>query len=410
MQSRVHFRPNRGMKLSVNQLIDILSILCVLIFSTREYITRLLPSIPYVSIGYLLFALLLASLLLNQKRINTSALVFIGGVIVVCVINWFLSSGLQKEYIYSLLIEPFTFVKLWVYFIIFSLVREPAKFRRNLLVIAYVNMFLLMLTTVSGLYAANGRVLNYVGLGISGAMWIPLIILHAFITDGRKRTFFVASAVVFVAFVAVYGNRGSLIAIIGFIVYCFIRYTQLKRKFAIASVIGIIAILVYAFQDAIRNLLISRISGFGLFSRNLNLLISGQLSYTTHRTDEIWVRVAEAIKNNWLTGYGLCYDRVLNGSLDIYAHNLALEVFLSFGVILGLILLLLHLNLGINNCVKIKETEWEYLFTPFYITSTLLLMFNNSFCLLSSFWIPYGVFFALKKARRAAKNQDGRNS
>lgn len=400
MQSKPIAIYHMRFRVSVNQLIDWLSIMCVIVFSTRDYVSRLLPSIPYMTLGYLLLALLLLFALISKKRLNISALLFLGCILLVCMLNWFFANGQQKEYIYTTLVEPFAFIKLWVYFIIFSLVREPEKFRKQLVNVAYINMFLLILTTVSGLYAANGRVLNYVGLGISGAMWIPLIILQAFITKGKKRGFYIVSAIIFIVFVAVYGNRGSLIAIMGYLIYCFLRYTNLKYKFRIATLIAIVSGLIYVFQDSILSYLISKITGLGIFSRNINLLIGGQLTYTTHRTDEIWVRIIDSIKSNWVTGYGLCYDRVLNGSADIYAHNLVLEVILSFGFIIGIILLLIHFVIGYKNCLNDKDAEWEYLFAPFYITSTLLLMFNNSFCMLSFFWIPYGVSFAYRKWRR----------
>lgn len=402
MQSRPMAIPWERFRISISQLIDTLSTLCIVIFSTREYVSRLAPLIPYTMLGYMLFALLIVLLLLETRRINISALLFFGCVVAVCVFNWLFSYGLQREYVYSILVEPCAFIKLWVYCIIFSLIREPEQFRKKLVVIAYINMALLMLVTISGLYGSKGRALNYLGLGISGAMWIPLIVLQAFITEGKRRAFYAVSAFIFIVFVAIYGNRGSLVAIIGFVIFCFLRYTKLKRKFVIASSIAIVTGIAYAFRDSILSYIISTVMRFGLFSRNINLLIGigGQLSFTTNRIDKIWVRVSEAIRQNWVTGYGLCYDRVLNGSVDIYTHNLVLELFISFGVIFGLILFVIHIMLGYKNCISTKDFEWEYLFAPFYITSTLLLMFNNSFCLLSFFWIPYGVYFAYRKQKR----------
>lgn len=388
---------NRGLKISVSQLVDALSILCIAIFSTRDYISRLLPSVPYTALGYCVFALLLAFLVVDSKRINNKALAFLGCTLLVIILNYIFARGLQREYIYNILVEPSAFIKLWIYFIVFSLIQDPAKFRRKLVGIAYLNMALLILVTVSGLYAAEGRVLNYVGLGISGAMWIPLITLEAFTSDGKKRGLNIVSAFVFILFIAVYGNRGSLVAIMGFVIFCWLKYTKFKRKLMIAVLIAVATIVVYIFQDAIVNFLITKVTGIGIFSRNINLLLSGKLTYTTHRSDEIWVEIADAIKKNWITGYGLCYDRILGGRIDIYAHNLVLEVLLSFGVILGMVLLIVHFYVGYKYCVKKHDSEWEYLFAPFYITSTILLMFNNSFCLLSFFWIPYSICFACRK-------------
>ena len=400
MQSGASLKKENRFVISINQIIDFLSMACLLLFSARECMMKLFPFLPYMAFTYLVFLLLVFFLLLEQKRINYKALIFLLAVIVVCFLNWELTNGHQKEYIYGMLIDPLAFIRLWVYFVVFSIVRDPKSLRKTLVIIAYANVLLLIFTVFRGVYGERNNVLNYVGLGISGAMWIPVIILEAFILNGRKRTIHTLASVVFIAFIAVYGNRGSLVAILAFIVFCFFKYTKVKRKTFISIIIILVASLVYSFQDELRNFIITKISSIGIFSRNLNLLISGRLGYTTHRTDEIWVKVARYIKERPFTGYGLCYDRILGGNIDVYAHNLVLEVLLSFGVIIGLVLLGLHVAMGIKNCFYAKDRDWEYLFTPFYITTTVLLMFNNSFCMLGFFWISYGLHFAMRKGKK----------
>ncbi|MBR5659647.1 MAG: hypothetical protein IKX10_09665 [Lachnospiraceae bacterium] len=399
-----------GIKISVNQLIDFLAMACVFIFSTREYVSKLFPSIPYVILGYFVFLFLIASLVLEQRRINWGAVCFLLGAGIVCFLCWGSSSGVQKEYIHTLLIDPYAIVKLWVYFVAFSLIRNPQDFRKKLLIIAYVNMALLIFVTVKGLYSTSAGTVNYVGLGISGAVWIPLIIFHSFETEGKMRVVNNISSVVFVLFIAIYGNRGSLLAIVGFVCFCFVRYTKFNQKIAVVSLVGFVTFVLYLFQDEIWSYILDLVSKMGLYSRNLTLITAGRLSYSTHRTDEIWVRVLEAIKEDVLTGRGLCYDRVLSGDISIYAHNLVLEVLLSFGIVFGGILIFLHFRMGIESCLKIHDHNWESLFFPFYVTSTLLLMFNSSLCLQSTFWLPYGTFFAWKKAKKNMVSSGGKRS
>lgn len=408
MHSRVLSRT--GIKISVNQLIDFLAITCVFIFSTREYISKLFPSIPYVVLGYFVFVFLIASLALEQNRINLRAVCFLIGAGIVCFLCWVVSSGVQKEYIHTLLIEPYALIKLWVYFIAFSLIRNPQEFRKRLLIIAYVNMALLIFVTVKGLYSTSAGTVNYVGLGISGAVWIPLIIFHAFVTEGKMRMVHNISSALFLLFIAIYGNRGSLLAIVGFVCFCFIRYTKINQKIAVVSLLGTGTFVLYLFQEEIWSYILDFVSRTGLYSRNLTLITAGRLSYSTHRTDEIWVRVLEAIKEDVLTGRGLCYDRVLSGDISIYAHNLVLEVLLSFGIVFGGILIIMHFRIGIDCCANIQDHDWEALFFPFFVTTTLLLMFNSSLCLLSTFWLPYGTFFAWKKAKKNMVSSGGKRS
>ena len=54
-------------------------------------------------------------------------------------------------------------------------------------------------------------------------------------------------------------------------------------------------------------------------------------------------------------------------------------------------------------CFCKDDLEWSKLFAPFFISSTVLLMFNNSFCQLGFFWASSGVYLAYQKEKRRRK-------
>lgn len=389
-----------GLKIKINTVIDFLSYVTLFLFSTHDCIVRLWPVLPYTMLGLVSLSALIFLSILSKRRVNQRTYIFLFFVYLIVAFSILLGSNTQGEYIKSLFLNTSVTSKLWVYLIVFSLIRDEKKWRRILLYFSYINMTLLVITTMSGLYSGGGREVNYLGIGITGAMWIPIIMQNAFTSDGMKRIINVIAAVVFSAFSIIYGNRGSILAIFAFLVFCILHYTKLKRKIAISIGIAAVAGLYANYQNVINTLIISTVNGLGISSRNLTLILNNQITYSTHRMDEIWVYVIDAIKERWWIGYGLCYDRVLSGDLSIYAHNLLLEVWLSFGVIIGTVLLIVYIVSGLKLCFCKDEPEWTGLFSPFFISSTVLLMFNNSFCQLGFFWASIGVYLAYQKGKR----------
>lgn len=375
-------------------------VLCILFFSAHDSLVRLFPILPYSSIRILLFALLLVVIVFFAPIGNLKAIGFLIFVYIVIGFSYLLSGPLQSEYIFTSFFSPPAASGLWVYFLVFSVIKRPEKWHKRLLCLAYVNIALMAVTALTGWYSSADRSLNYIGLGITTAMWSPIIIQHAFLTTGRKRMFHAMGAVFSVIFVTVYGNRGSLVAILAYVIYCIFKYTKMRRKVLIVAILCAISGVIYFYQSAIIDFVAIQVSKLGIYSRNLTLYLNGNIAYTTHRTDEIWVTVIEAIKSRPVLGYGLCYDRVLNSGT--YAHNLVLEVVLSFGIPIGILLLGTHLLVGLKFAFGHTEDDWERLLTPFWVTSTVLLMFNSSLCQLGFFWIPYGILFAYLRARKTS--------
>lgn len=390
-------------KIKINTVIDFLSYITLFLFSTHDCIVRLLPILPYTMLGLVSLSALVFLSILSKKRVNQRTFIFLFFVYLIVAFCILLGSNTQVEYIKSLFLDISSTSKLWVYFIVFSLIRDEKKWGRILLFFSYINMTLVVITTMSGLYSGGGREVNYLGIGITGAMWIPIIIQNAFTGYGVRRTINAIAAVVFSAFSIIYGNRGSVLAIFVFLVFCILHYTKLNRKIAIAIGISAVAVLYVIYQNEINVWIISTVNGLGISSRNLTLLLNNQITNSTHRMDEIWIYVLDAIKERWWIGYGLCYDRVLSGDISIYAHNLVLEVWLSFGVIIGTLVLIVYIISGLKLCFCKDEPEWSGLFSPFFISSTVLLMFNNSFCQLGFFWASAGVYLAYQKGKRGRK-------
>ena len=394
------------LKITKDELIDKLGLISLILISARDCLVRLLPVIPWNSVLVLSFLVfIIVALTMKQKRINYRSILIILVAYFVVTISYIVGTRLQREYIRDTFFDIFRFVALWLYLIIFSTLNESKKMLKWLLPVAYCNLFLLIIVTLSGLYSSKIRSINYLGLGINGMIWVAFIIQKTVEKDCKYRIVHIISAIAFSIFLLVYGNRGAVVAIAAFVIFCLLKYINLKHKFLLCALIAAVAGILYYYQQIILGAIINFVAKFGITSRNLTLFLSGDISYTTHRVDVIWIDCLNYIKNNWITGYGLCFDRVIGGDILEYAHNFFLEVWLSFGLIVGSILLLIHLSIGIKMITRPAEDDWMKLFAPFYITSTIVLLFNSSFCVLAPFWASYGIYFAFLKNGRGTKKR-----
>lgn len=103
--------------------------------------------------------------------------------------------------------------------------------------------------------------------------------------------------------------------------------------------------------------------------RIFNKLISGEAMRSNDR-GLIWSAMFNAIKEKPFIGNGLCADRVING---YYAHNIAIELWVDFGVIFGSIILAFVITIIITGYSK-TDSEYEKGF--------IMSLFFSSFCMM----------------------------
>lgn len=382
---------------SIKIALDNVNLFLLFLLASKECLKFILPIFPWTSFIYFVSFLVIC---IGIKEINFKYLVFISIILLFVIMSSLLVSvSEQNQYINKLFFNISSFISLWMYSISLSNVKDVNKFKCNLVKISYIVMLLLMFTVFTNKYISEGRSVNYLGVGISSVVWISFIIQEAFTCNTKSRPLHIISSGIFSLFITIYGNRGSVIAIGAFFIYAIFKYTDIRRKtIVLFTMIVLLSVFSY-FRDTFLLGLTLYINKLGIFSRNLNLLAEGALSYTTHRTDEIWVNILAYAKQRLFLGYGIAYDRVIGGNIDVYSHNLGLELWLTFGMVTGTFLILLHLYIGYKMAFKITEIAWSKLFAPFYISSTTVLMFNSSLWQLGIFWASYGIYFAYKKNR-----------
>ena len=236
-------------------------------------------------------------------------------------------------------------------------------------------------------YIFTGRTLLSDNMGASynilpSAMFL---IYYAFI---NKRLFYWIASFFGIVLEFRFGTRGPMLSLALFLAVL-ICYSILKKKQFYKKVIGIFCVFVVVyilyFSEFLLDAAIYLSESFserGYSTRIFDSFIKGTITDDSGRGD-IYLKIINAIKTSPFLGYGLFGDRVILGGS--YSHNILLEIYCDFGVILGSMIILTILCVVLRGLVKNKRYEkkmfllmmsimvfvklslsWSYLLEPWF--------------------------------------------
>ena len=185
----------------------------------------------------------------------------------------------------------------------------------------------------------------------------------------RVVTAILGSVLIFIA-----GCRGALLSlIISTLLYVFFfGKIPRKNKYRVTAVFMILLIIVVFFYEPILVLLNGKLSGIGINSRTIAMLLTSTFSDDSGRENII----EHVVKNFNVFGYGLWGDRVLlNG---MYAHNMVIELLCDFGLIVGSILLVVFISILVKG-LKYSDEQMSVILCALVSVGVIKLLFSGSF-------------------------------
>ena len=198
------------------------------------------------------------------------------------------------------------------------------------------------------------------------------------------------------------GTRGPFLILIVFIVIKFVRTNILSSKRKLLSVLGVcvlgVILLVPKIYISIFTLIKNIIGKTGLSTRILDFLIEGTTISETGGRDDLFKTALELISERPLLGHGVYGEWPV-----VYwnIHNMYLELWIHYGVILGSLLLIWGINLIAKTYFKTKNSYAKDIILIF----TSFVFFRGFF---GGSYLMYGVFFLLglciKERRRIRSN------
>ena len=167
---------------------------------------------------------------------------------------------------------------------------------------------------------------------------LPHCCLVAFYAIKRTNIVNVALTVIGGIYLLMLGTRGA--ALLYFILIALLFIIGNRSKWFIARIVavfgGITVFISSSWYDATILWFYQKAQQLGLSVRIFDKLLSGSAFQSSGR-DVIREKLFAAIRENPFFGHGVCSDRIIANS---YAHNVAIELWVEFGVVIGSILLL----------------------------------------------------------------------
>lgn len=189
-------------------------------------------------------------------------------------------------------------------------------------------------------------------------MWAVMWQLHAFFKQGNKFSLLFAIAGFVVIFL--YGSRNPLLAIFVYSIIALFDQRKSKRtsaKITVWVVAILLGLIVLNIKPIIGTLTYS-LEQFGLSSRSLDLVVSADTEDFSTGRNEIHKNVRTLIWDNPIFGTGICGDEA---KLDEMAHSLYLNIYSTYGIIIGTVFLIVLIVLCLKGLKSAKGLEHQIL-------------------------------------------------
>lgn len=214
----------------------------------------------------------------------------------------------------------------------------------------------------------------------AGDMWsaynlLPHVCVVAIGMLKKPGVINVALSVVGIVMLASLGSRGPLLCLVFAIASYLILFKTYKRPALAYALIIATTIALLLSLEPIMQFLYELSADLGLSIRVFDKFLEGEFSSSASR-ERIITQLQAMIKENPIIGHGMYGDRVALGS---YAHNIAVELWHAFGVILGTVVLggIIFVLLRATLITK-KQKEYALLFLPLLFSGFVKLFLSGS--------------------------------
>ena len=223
-----------------------------------------------------------------------------------------------------------------------------------------------------------------------GFRYVPAVIIFLiFALETHERKYWIGTAVSLFE-VLVWGNRSSLILITTAVALYVVFNTDSRKKIKqLTGIVSVVIITSMVNMTSIVEYMASLLEKLGLNSRTLQMLLDSEYSSDNGRYI-VWNRAWQYVKERWVFGYGVGGDRRLvlaSWNAEQYVHNIVLEIFIDFGLILGICAIIWVLYLIITRLSKSISREYKNIIIVFVSYSIPKLMVSGSYWSEPFFWI-----------------------
>lgn len=216
----------------------------------------------------------------------------------------------------------------------------------------------------------------------------------------KKIRYYLVAGISF-AMCLIAGSRGPLlcIGIFGILILIEFMRNNIKRLMIVLGSISIAFALIWFNFSRIIEIIQSVLSSFGISSRSIQMILEGNVTDNNGRT-QIYEMAWSLIQENPITGWGLYGDRYVIGRRFAwgYSHNIFLELMVTFGVVIAVILSLIFFINATRLIIFSKNRSVRILFIICLSISAKLLI-SMSFWYEPYFWGAIAIFVNWEKRK-----------
>lgn len=264
--------------------------------------------------------------------------------------------------------------------VIASKVKDSAVFLEQTKISNFIVFIVSLILFVRTYIKDGGFTYDNYNMSICYTLLFPMFYHVIKIKEKKWYVFIVALELIIVVF---YGSRGQLLCIGVFFLLLMIQKVKIKDRLLLFIIFGMTGIMLFLFKDFIIYI-ISPIAGrFG--SRTLNMLIQGRLLTDTGRMT-IWIKTMAYIKQNPLIGWGVGGEL---SYLSSYPHNLYLELFLHYGMLVGTLI-----SVWLTYIIMVRvffEKEYNSLIIILFSCAFVPLLLSGTYTEAPLFWMLIGI-------------------
>ena len=261
-------------------------------------------------------------------------------------------------------------------------------------------------------YVSTGRVVLEDNMDAAYNVLPSILYLGYWAFDRKKIRYwliFILSSVL----LFMYGTRGPILAVVVFValeIFARLIISRAHIKMFVLCVL-IFAFLLILFTTDLFTSLIEALSQLferlGFSTRIFDMFLEGDLSYSSGR-DKLREKVFATIWENPLFGYGIFGDRVItDGS---YVHNIFVELWCNFGILLGTALIIALIILIIKT-IRCSCNTSVFYFVILLISAVFTkLMLSGSYLTEQYFFFLIGLSVKCIRDYKRRKKEDERLS
>ena len=365
--------------------------------SIIEFVLQVIKRIPYLGLVYeyivpAIVAFLLIVAIIQIKRVNVTDLIIVAVIFVAITFGAIKyseagSAEWKAVYIYALPL------------LLMGLLVDGRKFvwRRYTL---FNSLFLLSALNIIATICYVFYFMTTRAVSNDSMHWaytiLPSILMVIYYAFTKKKLFAWVIAALGMLYLFSMGTRGPVVCALTMFVLLVIERTDWQKNWWLLVAIAVI-VLIIGQTDLLINItkqIRNVIADIGLSTRSLDLLLNRNILYDAGRNN-ITQTLIDAVKERPLLGYGIFADRYLSNygtyATGRYAHNILIEMWIDFGIVIGTILCAVLAWLCLKGLKDSKrDTGRQGLLMVFICIGIVKLLMSGSYLLEPYFFLLIG--------------------